>query len=297
VTYQLSACTFIKNARAGFCLYESMASWLPFVDEFVVLDLGSTDGTLEILNRIAAKNHKVNIHKGTFPRDDASAFADVMNQAISLCKGPNVLAYQADEIPHQRLLKRAVEGFKQGEFNVSFWRYQLQENFQLMKWFPHVIHRVGKKDNFVFVGDGMNTGHIWDARLCYEKYNGGWFTRWGSSFDEEGRRIVDEEDVPERIPTHEMVLDVGKSGAFRDTIAWRAKLHFPFWKDSTPVVEGVPVEQWEERERDNPNWVKTDTLFDIPHIMKWHLGKTEYYLRRSLFMALCDNTTRDFLGI
>ena len=285
--YKLSACTFIKNAKAGFCLYESMASWLPFVDEFVVLDLGSTDGTLEVLHEIAGRNPKIKVHQGGFTRNDASAFADVMNQAISLCKGSNVLAYQSDEIPHERLILRAVEYFERGEFDLSFWRYQLRENFQVMKWPPHPVHRVGRKDgSFVFVVDGMNTERTWDAKICSE-WDGGNYIQWGDKY----------KDDYTKLPTYDMILDVGKSGAFRDTIAWRAELHFPFWTDSEPVVDGVPVPRWLEGAKGNDNWTKPETAFDIPQIMRFHLGKTEYFLRRSLFDALCNNTTRDFLGI
>lgn len=284
-SYNLSACTFIKNAFGGFCLFESMASWLPFVDEFVVLELGSTDGTCEVLQRIAESNPKVKVHAGQFPTVDASAFADVMNQAISLCAHDRVIAYQADEIPHQGLLRLAVEAFGRGDFDLSFWRYQLKDNFQTMKWPPHPIHRVGTKGNFTFVDDGMNTARTWDAHIC-STYDGGNFLTWGDRY----------KDDYTRLPTHEMVLDVGKSGGFRDLIVDRARAHAPFWHNA-PNVDGVGVEDWWSQEQRNEVWTRPTTPFDIPAIMRFHVGKTRYYLRDSLYQALQHDTTIDLLGM
>jgi len=284
--YQVSACTFIRNSLSGFCLYESMASWLPLVDEFVVLDLGSNDGTVEFLQRIAEGNPKVKVHHGAFPRADASAFADVMNQAIALTTHERVVAYQADEIPHEDLLKIVRAEFEQGHFDLSLWRYQLKENFQVMKWCPHFIHRVGVKGSFNFVDDGMNTDRYMDASIC-SSFDGGWFMRWGSDFKEDYTKL----------PTNEMVLDVSKCGAFRDIIVERANLHFPFWTDSQPNIDGTPANEWYEREKSNPNWDKTDTPYNIPRIMQWHLGKPRYYLRQLLFDALRNDTTGGWVGL
>ena len=282
---RVSACTFIRNTFSGFCLFESMASWLPLVDEFVVLDLGSGDGTLEVLREIERTNPKVKVHQGQFPRDDASAFADVMNDAISLTTYDNVVAYQADEIPHEDLLKIVKTEFKQGHFDLSLWRYQLKENFQEMKWCPHPVHRVGKKGSFTFVDDGMNTNRYWDARIC-SSYDGGWFMRWGEDF----------KDDYTKLPTNEMVLDVGKSGAFRDIVVERAELHAPFWKDG-PNVDGVSTRDWPELQKTNPNWDKTETPYNIPKIMRWHLGNPRYYLRDSLYQALKNDATARWVGL
>jgi len=284
--YNLSACTFIRNTFSGFCLFESMACWLPLVDEFVVLDLGSDDGTLDLLRDIAAGNPKIKIHQGAWPSADASAFAVVMNDAISLTTNERVIAYQADEIPHEDLLKIARAEFEQGHFDLSFWRYQLKENFQVMKWCPHPVHRVGVKGQFEFVDDGMNTSRTWDAHIC-SSYDGGWFTRWGSDFKEDYTKL----------PTNEMILDVGKSGAFREIVAERAELHFPFWRDGQPNVDGTPTKAWGDREKGNNNWTKEDTPFNIPKIMMWHLGKPRYYLRRTLFEALRKDATGRMVGL
>ena len=102
-------------------------------------------------------------------------------------------------------------------------------------------------------------------------------------------------DVAGDIRGYSMILDVGKSGAFRDTIRARAEQHFPFWSDDWPNVDGERLDIWWEREKDNPNWDKEGTAFDIPKIMRYHLGKPIYELRTDLLVALCEDQTKEWM--
>jgi hypothetical protein len=119
------------------------------------MDLGSDDGTLETLRVIAEANQKVKLVHGHWPEIDAAAFATLANQLVAECKHDNVLYYQADEIWHEDLLKLTREKLDQGKFDLTFWRIQFRENFQAIKWFPHPVHRVGRKGSFNFIDDGM----------------------------------------------------------------------------------------------------------------------------------------------
>ncbi len=297
MSYNLSACVFIRNTFEGaFCIFESMATLLPLVDEFIVMDLGSTDGTYEILLEIADANPKVNVVQGEFSRMDANVFATLANDLIAMCSNQNVLYYQADEIWHENLVTLMCQEFDQGNFDLKFWRVQLRENFQIgknpqkkIKWFPHFVHRVGQKDNFNFVGDGMNTDRHLDPKLCYSAHDSGWFPKWSTVF----------EDNPELLPLNEMILDVSLVGAFLENIPERRRMHTPFWNEpitSMPADEdGLSIDEWMSRERDNPNWNRLITPFNIPSIMEWHLGKSRYVLRPELLQALKDD--KEFIGI
>lgn len=290
----ISAVTFIKdNQKGAFCLWESMASFLPFVTDMMILDLGSTDGTLEILNEIAKSNVRVRVEHSTFPVQDASAFADVANQCISLAVYDNVLFWQADEIWHEQLLLRMEDYFRQGKFDLVFWRYQLKENFQVMKWLPHRVHRVGPKDNFHFVDDGMNSSRNYNKRrniptCSSSEYDDVLWTYWGSHYDVGPSSYG--------LPTEQMVMDVSKNGGFIDNIVAKAKLHAPMWSTKIAEVDGEPVQSWVARERNNLNWKLLSSPYNIPHIMEYHLGRPRYVLRDSLFDALKADATRVFLG-
>lgn len=282
----ISAATFVRDTlKGGFCLFESMAMWLTLpVDKMIVLDLGSTDGTRELLAQIADKNERVELHDAHFSKIDAAAFADAANECIALAPTDVVLFWQADEIMHEGLIPFVLANLAREREEMTFWRVQLRENFQGIKWFPHPVQRVGNKaKGFTFVGDGMNTQGYFGPPLVGD-YDGGWFIRWGAEF----------EKSPTELPTHQMILDVSLVGAFRDLIVERRKMHAPFWHEP-PTVEGVDADKWHAQQLVNPNWMKTTTPFNIPKIMRWHLGKTRYYLRDTLFQALKQDKTEEFL--
>ncbi len=309
MTYPVSACVFIRNNNKGaFCLWESIASILPFVSEFVVMDLGSDDGTLEILREITAANEKFKlIIKDKFPFEDANVFAVLANELIDFCRYENVLYFQADEIWHQNLLQQMEMRFQRNEFDLSFWRIQFKANFQSIKWSPHIVHRVGPKNDFNFVHDGMNSDRYLDAKFCYEKYNAGWFTRWGAEFNLDGsHKQAKKEDTPDKMPTYDMITDVSLVGGFLENIGVRKGLHSPFWNEGSgePEIRDIDndnvfmtTSKWMEKQRQNPDWIKQTSPFDLPHILKPMVGVTKYYMRDELLLAIKANDTRRLLGL
>jgi len=283
--HNISASTFIRDTyRGAFCLFESMASLLPFVDDMTIIDVGSTDGTLETLRDIASSNPRIKIRTSRFSRIDASAFADIANECVSSWSHEVGMFWQADEIWHQDLLRIMDAKLASGSDDMIFWRYQLKNNFQRMKWPPHPVHRVGRKDNFKFVDDGMNSNRVWDAKIC-STYDCGWFTKWGSDFADDYTRL----------PTNEMILDVSAIGGFIENIVGKRKLHAPMWHEK-PNVEGVPVDKWYQSEKNNPEWRQTTTSFNIPEIMRWHVSRPTYDLRQELLDALKNDNTEELIG-
>jgi len=282
----ISAATFIRDNIVGaFCLFESMASLLPLVDDMTILDVGSTDGTLEILDAISAANPKVRVKRTHFSKVDAGAFADIANECVASWDHEHGIFWQADEIWHEHLLKMTEQELAKGNFDMTFWRYQLKENFQLMKWPPHLVHRVGTKGNFTFVDDGMNTARHFEPQVC-STYNAGWFIRWGDEFKSDYTIL----------PTHEMILDVSAIGGFLDNIRKKRELHAPMWHEN-PNVEGSALEPWYRREVNNVNWVAPSIPFNIPRIMHYHVGRKTYTVRPGLIEALKSGNTREFTGL
>ena len=257
---------------------------LPQIEDMHVLDLGSTDGTEKWLEQIAEKNPRVHVHFSRFSKVDAGAFADAANDCIKFAKNDRVLFWQADEICHEDLLPFAAKMIDDGQRELSFWRYQLRENFQKIKWYPHPVQRIGTKPDFTFVGDGMNTKGYFGPPVLGD-YDGGFFMRWETDY----------KHAPATLPTNQMLLDVSLVGAFRENIPERRRKHAPFWHEE-PSIEGTPCNAWLARERRNPNWTATTTPFDIPRIMRWHLGQTRYFLRDELLQALIEDRTREYVA-
>jgi len=276
---KLSGCVFIKDAFTGaFCLFESMYQLLPLCDEFVVMDLGSTDGTAEALDTIARHNPKVRLVHSTFYENDAAVFAKLANDVISECKYDTVLYYQSDEIWHENLVNLTRQAIADGHNDLAFWRVQLRYNFQTIKWFPHPVHRVAPKADFNFVNDGMNTERTFSAKMV-SSYGFSHFMQWSDKY----------KFKPAELPLQEMILDVSLTGAFLDNIPDRRRMHLPFWNegDVMPADEqGISVDDWYKQQQGNEKWTTTSTRFNIPEIMKYHLGRKKYTMRPHLLEAL-----------
>lgn len=279
MSYNLSGCVFIKDTFKGaFCLFESMHQLLPLCDEFIVMDLGSTDGTLEALKEIETYNSKVRIVHSTLYEQDAAIFAKLANDVIAECSYDNVLYYQADEIWHENLVELTKKALDTGERDLSFWRVQLRYNFQKIKWFPHPVHRIAPRENFRFVNDGMNTERTFSAKMVSD-FGMETFMQWSDRYKHK----------PTELPLDNMILDVSLTGAFIDNIPDRRRMHLPFWgeADVMPVDEGaLSVDDWYNEHKTNPLWDRKETKFDIPEIMKFHLGQREYILRDRLLWSL-----------
>jgi hypothetical protein len=294
-----------------------MATLMPLCDEFVVWDYGSTDGTYEALKDLASKQPKLKLERhAQFPinhvtnRIDSGSFAEIPNAMIPTCKNDVVMYYQADEIWHENLVEmmaKRLEDLKDFK-GLSFWRYQLRDNFQKIKWLPHIVHRVDYKDRFTFVDDGMNTNRTNDAELL-SAYDGGWFTKWGEEFNKgesypvdgngnpyiygEHKKYVDKGDYPYNMPTHEMILDISSIGGFLENIKRKRENHAPHWLETgdTISIGGIKVstKDWYNEQKSNPDWTKTDTPFNIPDIMKPLLGKTTYPVRQELLDKIVNS--------
>lgn len=283
---KISICVFIRdNNTCAFGLWESMAQLMPFADEFFVMDMGSTDGTFEILKDLASSNKKIRLEQSDWPVNpvtgvvDAGSFAVIPNQMIPECKNDLVWYYQADEIWHDNLLEILRKRFEDFDLNgfkgFSFWRYQLRENFQRIKWFPHIIHRIDVKERFNFTGDGMNTDRTNDAEMV-SHFDNGFFMKWSDTY----------KDYPHLLPTHEMILDISSIGGFLENIVMKRSHHAPHWREGADVI---PIDgqfhnlaNWHAEQLRNPNWTRTSTPYEIPEVMKLHLGKTEYKVRQDL---------------
>jgi glycosyltransferase involved in cell wall biosynthesis len=302
--YPISACCFIRNTfTGGFCLPESMAQFMPFVDEMVIMDLGSTDGTVEFLQDIADHNPKVKlILEHNFPFTDANVFAHLANDLVDFCHNPHIIYWQSDEIWHHDLLRLMAKKFEAGKFDLSFWRIQYANNFQYVKWFPHLVHRVGTKGddfnegkrNFEFNGDGMNTTRSWDAAIC-SNYGGEMFPKWGD-LGQQGIKDF----------TNEMITDVSLLGAFRDLIPDRRRMHAPFWHEEPTIPyynknngqqPHMVESEWYAKALGDEDWTKTQSPYSLPKLLQWHVGKTRYELQPGLVEALRSGNTNELIGL
>lgn len=286
--FDVTGVTYIRNAFKGaFCLFESMASMLPFVHDMIVLDFGSTDETVDVLEDICASNARISLVRKKYKNEEASVLMEAATDCISMAACNNVLLWQADEIFHEYLLSLMEREFELGHFNLIFWRVQLKRNFQEMYWLPHVVHRVAPKRNFPFTKTSMTSDITYHGVPVCSSLKMNMLNTWKRTYGLGAKTYG--------IPMREMVLDTSKQGGFLDGVVGRAHLHAPMWNES-PNIEGMGIDEWYAREKDLPQWNRTDTPYDIPHIMRRHLGRRKYVLDGDILRALKRDETRDLIG-
>ena len=278
---KVSACVFVKDSIENpFMLWESMHQLIALVDEYVVMDLGSTDGTLEALKVLAGKNPKIRLEHGVFDLSRREkVFADLANQLVGMASHDLVLHHQADEIFHETLVERLGDelsalrkGIPQDFRGLSFWRIQLENNFQKVKWYPHLINHFDIKGRLNYIGDGMSTGRTHDAKILSDYPSQDWQASYKAN--------------PERLPMSQMILDVSMTGGFLDQIPERRRKHAPIWGENPEVIylhgHAVNLQSWYEQEQKNPEWTAQVSGFDLPAIMRYHVGKKRYVLRQEI---------------
>lgn len=153
---KISGTLFAHNVlRFDYCAKESIQGLLGFCDEVVVLDCESTDGTLEMLNQMAAENSKLVVIPGVkWERGHKhERLAIQANDAIDRITSEWNFMGQCDEVVHEdsyQAIRDAITNPRWDAFACR--RYNLFGDFNHMisltsqkKPCSDVVIRIGKK--------------------------------------------------------------------------------------------------------------------------------------------------------
>jgi glycosyltransferase involved in cell wall biosynthesis len=251
---KVSAVTVAKDAiKRHSCLFENMVNLLTVMDEVLIIDAGSKDGTYERLLDIAANNLKVTVDSGE----------NCMNTAIQSARYERVLYFYQDEVFPVELLRKIRINMFDGYPNLIFWDLILRNNFQSYKREPDLIRRTGWRDHLTV--DSPVEG---DVKLCSERLQ--WRHPW--DINEVHRYIED------------FVFGVVSGTAFINQAKDRFESDFG-------DTSGIDFAGWYRDAVKNPEWMSTESPFEIPPILRHHLGKTKYELRPEIIQALKRNDT------
>jgi glycosyltransferase involved in cell wall biosynthesis len=300
---RVTGTTFIRNAfDGGFPIFESLLPVLAITDHVIVVDLGSTDGTLQILQDIASKNNRLSIaHRTWSTVTNPSAFADIANECVNMCDTDGVFFWQADEILHENLAKMVKREYNIGNYNMTFERIQLSQGGHQVRWLPHPVCRSITKGKYVFDKDGMSVADSSGCKhMCRNPSTGE---------PNQGRQFLWSNPVPGvEIPSHESINKnprqhndimakiypwdeflVDTSSMFRDNQAGKKSLHCSFWNENDHSIDGIEKNEWLKRAFNDPIWERKEPTFIMPSVAKGLCGMPKYRLRDEIKTSLCEN--------
>ena len=126
--------------KPGYPFVEAIASVLPICDEFLLSEGYSTDGTYEVVQRLAKLNKKIKVVRQKWPsKRSISVIGDVTNSIRQMCQYDYIFSVQANEIVHEdslRLIEALPEICPQAQtfsfpYLHLYWTYKISEEFRL----------------------------------------------------------------------------------------------------------------------------------------------------------------------
>ena len=129
----LSVTLIVRNEQDNI---SRLLPMLNFADEIVVVDTGSTDGTVEVAKRYTDK-----VYSFTWQDD----FAKARNYAISKANGEYIMWLDADDVLPPSTQK-LIMGWKNSQDNadVCFVKYRMEGEFPFWFWRERIIRRCSK---------------------------------------------------------------------------------------------------------------------------------------------------------
>lgn len=96
-------CLTTNSLSNGYPVIESIKSWLPVLDELVIIDGGSTDKTISEIKKIGDKKIKIICDSETIWEDDwiYSRMGKNFNRGLQECTGDIVIKFDIDYILHE----------------------------------------------------------------------------------------------------------------------------------------------------------------------------------------------------
>lgn len=240
----ISGFTFAHDAiSAGIPVLEAISVVRPYVDEIVAVDMESTDGTRELLNKLCER-----VLTSPWSGRDTTPNAFLKHTE---CRGEVIIFFEADEVYSESLLSEIPWYLAKGWNNLAVYRIQLEQNFQRCRQYPVPVHRIFPK-------------------------GGGTYRIHPTIYPKDSRVKVDV--VP---PEAGMLYDI--SNCFRDNWLKRKQIQSEIWGEPRHLMvaehftEPNEITYDEELERLNqPHWTYKTSPFNLPLILKPLVGKTKY---------------------
>jgi len=138
---RVSGFSFIHNAiESGYPIVEAVDAVSKYVDEMMVVDMESTDGTRTLLESL-----HVTILPGRWMPGENEHVLDAAHEMHGSCHCPTIWFFEADEVFGPDLALGVANAIQNGRNSIAVHRIQLEQNFQRVRWYPDLVHRVFPK--------------------------------------------------------------------------------------------------------------------------------------------------------
>jgi glycosyltransferase involved in cell wall biosynthesis len=239
----ISGFSFVHNGlEGGYPFVEAINAVRPYVDEMVVVDMQSTDGTRAVLQRLG-----VRILDSPWSRQAGETLAMAHGLNVQ-CRGDVVVHFEADEVFDTGLIVNAVNMVTDGIEDIAVYRIQVEQNFQRCRWYPAAVHRIFPRGSVKKEGQTTDRQHeavvlpvdygfLWDCTNCFRD-------NWLS-------RVANQAELWNEEPQYRM-----------------APLH---------MMEAATLSRREvEVALQAPHWKWSSTPFYLPEILLPLVGETKY---------------------
>jgi len=256
---KVSGFTFVHNGVAGgYPFVEAIHAVLADVDEVVVVDMQSTDETRKVLDQL-----DVRVIDGVWTPGAAGHCLKWNHALHHKCEHDLILHFEADEVYDPHVSSAIHRAIYDGKEQISVYRLQVEQNFQRIRWYPELVHRVFPKNSVV--KDGHTTdyaqrgeptyvlpqtyGYLWDVTNCFR--------------DEWVSRNTQQAELWGNEPKHRYT-------------SYHAAQGFMTCENAESVRELLS----------QPHWTWTETPLDLPMNLELLIGYTSYRDRLKLLGLL-----------
>lgn len=141
-----SGFTFGHNLiESGYPIIEAIRAVAPSVREIVYVDMESTDNTNAVLMELCHQSDiPICVIQGKWEPTGDKCLAE--NYALhSECEYDTIFHFEADEVFDWSLCLEIDTCLAEGVEDIAVWRIQVGENWQRIRWYPHLVHRIFQK--------------------------------------------------------------------------------------------------------------------------------------------------------
>lgn len=169
----ISGFTFGHNLiDSGYPIIEAIDAIQDYCNEIVFVDMQSTDTTRQVVEALGCR-----VIEGEWGNKAGETLAKA-HALHCQCENDIIWHFEADEVFGEDLAYDVYYNIEMGVPNITVYRLQVEQNFQRVRWYPDLVHRIFGKGTVRKEGHStdlhfqtnlpvVTTGYLWDCTNCF----------------------------------------------------------------------------------------------------------------------------------